>query len=270
VTADRPIFVFAAGWRSGSTLLQRLLCSHPDIHVWGENRGICQYLQAVHAELLKLDWLSARAAREFEALGPNGWIAMLNPPRVGFLAGIAALMDTHFGIPVRRMGKSRWGFKEVRHGTETVRFLHHAFPHARFVLLVRNPQDCLASARAATVCGPTDALLSEIGGATPLLDHWTRIAASFLEPLSGEIAMHVRYEDVLAEPDAFLDRLSVFLDVARDGLSSTVLSVRRRGWLEQEPRLTDSDWACLDNRSLWEVAGKYGYSPRSKQTGAAP
>src|SRR5688572_31225972 len=36
--ADReaPIFIFAAGWRSGSTLLQRLLISGGDALIWGE------------------------------------------------------------------------------------------------------------------------------------------------------------------------------------------------------------------------------------------
>ena len=32
----QPIFIFAAIWRSGSTLLQRLLCSDPSLILWGE------------------------------------------------------------------------------------------------------------------------------------------------------------------------------------------------------------------------------------------
>jgi hypothetical protein len=32
---DQPIFVCAVGWRSGSTLLQRLLMTDPSVLVWG-------------------------------------------------------------------------------------------------------------------------------------------------------------------------------------------------------------------------------------------
>ncbi|MEO0535490.1 MAG: hypothetical protein AAF215_16660 [Cyanobacteria bacterium P01_A01_bin.123] len=34
--ADSPIFVFSAGWRSGSTLLQRLVMSDKSVVIWGE------------------------------------------------------------------------------------------------------------------------------------------------------------------------------------------------------------------------------------------
>ena len=33
---DEPVFLFSAGWRSGSTLLQRLIMSDASIFVWGE------------------------------------------------------------------------------------------------------------------------------------------------------------------------------------------------------------------------------------------
>ena len=35
----RPLLVLAAGQRCGSTLVQRLLCSHPRVRVWGEHVG---------------------------------------------------------------------------------------------------------------------------------------------------------------------------------------------------------------------------------------
>jgi len=34
--ANRPVFVLAAGWRSGSTLMQRLVASTGEIFMWGE------------------------------------------------------------------------------------------------------------------------------------------------------------------------------------------------------------------------------------------
>jgi hypothetical protein len=258
---ERPIFVCASGWRSGSTLVQRLLCSHDEIHVWGENRGLCSALQGLAEGLGDLQHASTHAAREFDALGTKAWIAMLNPPVNGFVTGLAALLAAYFGDPVKRMGKSRWGFKEVRHGADTVRFLHRVFPHAKFLLLVRDPRCCLASARATTVAGQTDGLLPEIGNASTFLEHWAGIAGSFLEPLEPDVAMSVRYEDIVAAPEAFIHRVADFVDVQPRAFSQTVFKVRRRGWLEEEPRLTDEDEAALARAPIWHVAQRYGYAP---------
>ncbi|MBW1744549.1 MAG: glycosyltransferase, partial [Deltaproteobacteria bacterium] len=38
--AKAPIFVFAAAWRTGSTLLQRILNAAPGILIWGENKAL--------------------------------------------------------------------------------------------------------------------------------------------------------------------------------------------------------------------------------------
>ena len=40
----KPVFALASIWRSGSTLLQRLLCSDPDILLWGEPYGDAGFL----------------------------------------------------------------------------------------------------------------------------------------------------------------------------------------------------------------------------------
>ncbi len=39
VDTVQPVFLFSAGWRSGSTLLQRLLCSSGELVMWGEPLG---------------------------------------------------------------------------------------------------------------------------------------------------------------------------------------------------------------------------------------
>ena len=258
---ERPIFILATGWRCGSTLLQRLLCSHPDIHIWGENRGICTALQQLHQQLERLEPLSELAAAEFAARGANGWIAMLNPSSDRFLAGVAALLECYFGEAVREMGKSRWGFKEVRHGAETVRFLNRVFPDASFLLLVRDPRACLASARATAVPQQTKGLLAEVGEPGVFLEHWRAIASSFLDaPEARRSAMTLRYEDIVAEPDSFVGRLADFLEVPASGFCREVFDVRRRGWLEHAPRLTTHDLACLAEADLWTVAERFGYS----------
>ncbi len=44
---EQPIFLLSAGWRSGSTLVQRLLMSDPDVLIWGEPYDECGIIQAL-------------------------------------------------------------------------------------------------------------------------------------------------------------------------------------------------------------------------------
>ena len=53
-----PIFLLSAGWRSGSTLLQRLIMSDKNVLIWGEPYDECGQIQAM-ADTLKAfrpDW----------------------------------------------------------------------------------------------------------------------------------------------------------------------------------------------------------------------
>ncbi|MDA1050975.1 MAG: hypothetical protein O3C40_10910 [Planctomycetota bacterium] len=55
-TSERPVFVLAAGWRSGSTLLQRMLM--PECFIWGEPYGHSGMLQSLADPLrcITEDW----------------------------------------------------------------------------------------------------------------------------------------------------------------------------------------------------------------------
>jgi hypothetical protein len=259
---QRPIFVFSSGWRTGSTLVQRILCSHPEIHIWGENHGVVGILQQAHEEIAGLQHLAERHTAEFERHGTNGWLAMMNPPQSCFSDGLRALLEMYLREPALQLGAIRWGFKEVRHGSGTARFLHRLYPEARFLFLVRHPADCLASARATGTPFLKKGLLADIGGATGFLEHWTQLAASFLEPWDDAVGMRLKYEDLVTSPEETIQRVGGFLDADPDAFDLGVLEVRRRGWLGRRPRLTGDDRRSLETEELWAVAGQYGYTNR--------
>ena len=118
---ERPIFVLGAGWRTGSTLLQRLLCTHPDVIIWGENRGLMAHLEAAMGVIEGLQPLSEIHHQHREAEGANAWIAVLNPALTDFEDGIRQLLLRYYAEPAHQSGSSRWGFKEVRYGLEDTR-----------------------------------------------------------------------------------------------------------------------------------------------------
>jgi hypothetical protein len=188
---------------------------------------------------------------------------MLNPPAEGFRNGLRSLLESYYRDPARELGKTRWGFKEVRHDMAAVRFLRDLYPQSRFVLIIRDPADSLASARATQTMLLKKGLLAEIGGAETFLRHWARLGASFLESGDDPAVLRLHYEEMISSPSAAIERMGAFFDLEPAGLDRAVFEVRRRGWLEREPRLTAEDREALRAEWLWEVARRYGYAPKS-------
>lgn len=264
---QRPVFLFSTGWRTGSTLLQRLLCSHPDILVWGENRGVVDRLAQVHQTLEGLQQLSQEHVEHFRESGTMGWIAMMNPPIEKFDEGLRKLFETYFAFPTQQLGRARWGFKEVRHGLGTARFLQRLYPEARFLLLSRHPQDCLASARA-PVRGddPVEgSILAEAGGPLGFLKNWARIAEDFNADWTGIPHLLLRYEHVVEDPDQAIEEIARLLDVAPGEFNRNVFARKERGW-EHAPRLTREDRRWLEAPWLWNAAENLGYECRVRET----
>ncbi len=129
---DDPIFVLAAGWRSGSTMLQRLLVG--PCFIWGEPFG--------HAGLI--DSL-AEPIRCFTAMWPEkhhfyrgqdgdklarSFIANLYPAMEDLLRAHRGYFERLFAEPARRAGASRWGLKEVRLDVDHAVYLQWLFPRA--------------------------------------------------------------------------------------------------------------------------------------------
>ena len=57
-----PVFLFSAGWRSGSTLLQRLITHGGEVMMWGEPFGALDALTrgVIQEELIKVSTNFAR------------------------------------------------------------------------------------------------------------------------------------------------------------------------------------------------------------------
>jgi hypothetical protein len=100
---DAPIIIIGAG-RSGSTLLDRMLDAHPDIHMLGETNFITTML-----------WKSLLDRRKRHLLTVTDSEAILAElKRLGDIEQrtIAELFE------LNSAGKSRWGMKEIWNGSE--------------------------------------------------------------------------------------------------------------------------------------------------------
>lgn len=138
-----PVFVFAAGWRSGSTLLQRLLMRN--VWMWGEPFGHAWLVDSIssHLRCLTPVWPQSdffhqgQSAEELE----EKFIANLYPPVQALLDAHRRFFETLLGEPAAKLGAARWGLKEVRLEVEHAVYLQRLFPKAKFLFLHRNPYD---------------------------------------------------------------------------------------------------------------------------------
>lgn len=241
---DAPIFLLSAGWRSGSTLLQRLIMSDSDVLLWGEPYDECGMIQAL-----------ADTTKAFRAAWPppdyyydgtppgelsGNWIANLFPSAEDLRKSHLALFDTLFARPAKAAGASRWGIKEVRLGMEHGLYLRWLYPNARFVFLYRNPLDAYRSycryGRNWYYTWPDKPIFTP----TAFGHHWRALAEGFLGKANPLDALVIRYEDLI-EGHSDIDLLERHLGIRidRSVLASKVGSSERGGemasvtWMEK-------------------------------------
>jgi hypothetical protein len=213
LNGDAPIFLLSAGWRSGSTLVQRLINSDPSVLIWGEP---FEDLAIVHrlARTVELFWPDASHVQHgidhFEGSFSNEWVANLNPGVLPLWRAHRAFFDQLLAAPARERARPRWGCKCVRLTARHAYYLKWLFPLARFVFLVRHPLHSLSSYQGKRWFYVRPDL--RVTNAWQFLDHWQRTSATFLAEYRELGALLVRYEDLVSRSEA-VEALGEFLGV---------------------------------------------------------
>ena len=212
-SAEAPIFLLSAGWRSGSTLLQRLICSDGAVLMWGEPFGDLipvPRLAASVAELGPSNGHLRYTLRDEPSNLKTEWIANLNPGISALRAAHLAYFERLFGVMARNHGYSRWGVKWVRLTAYHAAYLKWLYPQARFVFLVRHPLMAYHSykGRAWYLVRPN----YRVDNVLKFLVHWRFLTESYLREYKGLGAKFVRYEDLLTNSQTLVD-LEEFLSI---------------------------------------------------------
>jgi hypothetical protein len=183
----RPVFVFSLP-RSGSTLLQRMLATHPEIATASEPWILLPQLYALRETGVVAEYghrTAARAIADFGDSLPGGRDDYLAEVRRSALA----LYD-------RAAGDATWFLDKTPRYHLIVDEIMALFPDARFVFLWRNPLAVAAS------------MIESFGRGHWNLDRYDVDLHGGLERLvtaagrGDERAIAVRFEDVVADPDA--------------------------------------------------------------------
>lgn len=196
---ERPVFLLSTGWRTGSTLLQRVLVTDSQLLLWGEPLGrlaliprLTESLCAVSGDWPPSDYWIGESMEELT----TSWIANLYPAASDLRASLRDWFIRWLGVPAKERGFRRWGLKEVRLGAAEASVLRWLFPRAKFLVLLRHPLDAYRSAMHVKLWyrwpdWPIDC-------AAAFGRHWNRLALSWLEVPEGFGHVTVRYEDLVS------------------------------------------------------------------------
>ena len=262
---DKPVFIFSAGWRSGSTLLQRLLTATNELLVWGEAGGALDWLAEADLGYRQMlapgntmfkHGLGGNGEQQFQEFCKNGkeavhkWIPCMNPPLENIRSGFKALLHETYEAPATTLGYGRWGVKEVRCGLDTAEFLQALYPGAKFVFLVRNPFDCLSSLKRHNwMDRPHDRHALEY-----YAKHWARLANDFGRATFGLV---VRHEDLVSDVNT-VNKLRDYLEVSNLD-SSFIAKSRVKGGVKSDLALNWHE-RYRAKKIVWKEMQRYGYS----------
>jgi hypothetical protein len=243
---DAPIIVLSAGWRSGSTLVQRVLMSSEAVMIWGEPFARSGLVPRLLDQLRAFtpEWPSPSYLLEnFSGRLTDQWIANIYPGVADLIAAQRAFLIGLLAEPALRLGRARWGFKEVRLDGSHARFLKLLFPNARIVFLVRSPYDSFASFRHYIKSDFVDWPERPVLTPAQFGQMWREQVASFRE-VCGEVdGLLLRYEDFLGDPAA-QGALSDFVGLRLEPPSS-------RGLIPTADQSGSTDRARPEHQLLW-------------------
>jgi hypothetical protein len=234
---EAPIFLLSAGWRSGSTLLQRLIMSDRKVLIWGEPYDECGLIQHLAASnrAFRPGWPRADYFYDGTPIGQlsGNWVANLFPALGDWRAAHRALFQTLFARPAQAAGAGRWGIKEVRLTAEHCHYLRWLYPDAKFLFLYRHPLDAYRSycsfGRNWYDTYPDHPVFTPRAFGR----HWRGLMDGFLAEADGLGALLVRYEDLIADV-ATVRRVEAYLGITIDhGLLR--LKVRNSGNVRDNP-----------------------------------
>lgn len=257
---DDPVFLLGCGWRSGSTLLQRLVVGTGQTFLWGEPYRWADLTGRLadslrwSATFPRDDELLPTGARPTGAELSDRWLATLSPAPLELIEAHRALFRRLYAEPAAELGFRRWGLKEVRLDVTDALYLRLLFPRASFVFLHRNPYDAWQSFRQ-NHRGSAYRDGHRVWTARDFGRVWSHLVDDALSRASLVDGLVLRYEDV-AHGRA-LPALEAHLGqpVARDALTVRIGSSRR----------PSSPTARLGHarlrRAVEPLAGALGYGP---------
>ena len=215
-----PVFLLGTG-RSGTTLVQRLLNSYPDVLIWGEHAGYLHKLAQAYDILTKSPSMEEFSYSVNESIGtelnasifkdPERWQAWNNWFKKDDIRSIFRQHIEEVFNPAQVGQQSIWGFKEIRYGVDdnVLEFLIDLFPDGKFLFVVRNGLNTVESQLNTFYKGKSRHLkvkrIIQLPIAIRIARLWSRQNLRFKSFAQShpDNSCLLRYEDIIRDPEHF-------------------------------------------------------------------
>jgi hypothetical protein len=243
--------------RAGSTMLQRILGNHPDIHTTSESWIMLHPIYALKQSGIETEYssdLSLQASSDFISQLPGGMTEYNNR--------LSQCYSQMYQRIIEASGKSLYLDKTPRYYF-IIKELHDLYPEAKFIILLRNPLSVLASI-ISTWTKHDWYLLSNYK--SDLIDAPGHLIDG-LELLKSS-CISLSYETFLANPEKSLQKLNKFLNVKYLPEIINYGNFSHRKWKygdqhtvnkRSQPDVSHADkWKdILNNPQTWRIMNEY-------------
>jgi hypothetical protein len=202
---ERLVFVISPP-RAGSTLLQRMLGSHSEVYTCPEPHLVTPLAYLGYhdrVDAAPYDHINAaEAIRLFVERLPRG--------EDDYLDALRAYADTMYGRMLESSGRSRFVDKTPAYAL-VLPFLTRLYPRARYVVLTRHPLAVFSSYANSFFEGDWE----RAHAYNPIVERYVPAIATLLREARVPL-LHVRYEEVVADPEHELGRIFAFLGLGNE------------------------------------------------------
>lgn len=202
LSEERLIFLVGSP-RAGTTLLSRMLSAHSEVYSPSEPHLMPPLAHLGHWETVERapydPIITQRGLREFVATLPGG--------EDDLVAGLRACTNSLYGRSLEDSGR-RFFLDQTPANALVLDFVTRLYPNARYLVLTRNPLAIWSSYVDSFFDGDFESAYRN----NPLVERYVPAIARFLTATETP-HVHVRYEDVVSEPEAELRRICDCLGV---------------------------------------------------------
>ncbi|MGF1491618.1 MAG: sulfotransferase [Microcoleaceae cyanobacterium] len=210
-TLDYPVFLVGCS-RSGTTLLQSLLSAHPEVASFPESQFFHHLIPVIYERRrYALGLISRRLKPRMETFFKdemNRPELMNSLPRTPFMGNYTRKFMKILKSLAEEQGKTVLLEKTPDH-IYYIEYIEKLVPHSRFIHLIRNGADVIASLYEVTNKYP-----QPWGGARSIdvcIQDWLRAIAASEKYLPQPNHVGIRYEQLLEETETVLKRLCQFM-----------------------------------------------------------
>lgn len=227
--------------RSGSTMLQRMLGSHSEIFTRPEPHMLTPLAYLGYHDTVEkapYDHINAAAAiREYVATLPRGEQDYLDA-----LRAYTSVMYTR----ILEGRDERFFMDKTPAYALVLPFITQLLPEAKYVILTRHPLAILSSYANSFFEGDYQAAYAF----NPIVHRYVPAIGTMLreQPVS---AVHVRYEDVVADPSTALRRISEHLELPHEEEAVNYGSHTHEKGSFGDPKVDDHDRPVMKSKERW-------------------